>query len=240
MALFSEKYGDVVRMIEIPGVSLELCGGTHVRTTGQIGLFRIVSESGVAAGVRRVEAVTGPEAYNRSLGDRDTLRELAGAMKTREENVAARVHGLLDETRELHRQLERARAQGSADVVGELLARGVSVDGATVIAAPVEVEDVEEARVLGDKLRERLGSGVAVLAARSADRASLFAVVTDDLIGRGVRADAVVRAVAARAGGKGGGRPHFAQAGVGEPERIPDALAGVEEIVKSLLAGSGK
>jgi alanyl-tRNA synthetase len=146
----------------------------------------------------------------------------------------------VEETRELHRQLERARSQGSADVVGELLSRAASVDGASVIAAPVEVADVEEARVLGDRLRERMASGVAVLAARTAERASLFAVVTDDLVKRGVRADRVVREVAALAGGKGGGRPHLAQAGVGDPERIPDALAGVEEIVKALLAGAGK
>jgi alanyl-tRNA synthetase len=240
MALFSEKYGDVVRVIEIPGVSMELCGGTHVRTTGQIGLFRIVSESGVAAGVRRVEAVTGPLAYERALADRDSLRELAAALRTREENVTTRVHGLVEETRELHRQLERARSQGSADVVGELLSRAASVDGTAVIAAPVDVADVEEARVLGDRLRERMASGVAVLAAKTADRASLFAVVTDDLVKRGVRADRVVRDVAALVGGKGGGRPHFAQGGVGDPERIPDALASVPEIVKALLAGGGK
>jgi alanyl-tRNA synthetase len=240
MALFSEKYGDVVRVIEIPGVSMELCGGTHVRTTGQIGLFRIVSESGVAAGVRRVEAVTGPLAYERALADREALRELAASLRTREENVPARVHGLVEEARELHRQLERARSQGSADVVGELLARAASVEGASVIATPVDVADVEEARILGDRLRERMTSGVAVLAAKTADRASLFAVVTDDLVGRGVRADRVVREVAALAGGKGGGRPHFAQGGVGDPERIPDALAGVPEIVKALLAGGGK
>jgi alanyl-tRNA synthetase len=104
----------------------------------------------------------------------------------------------------------------------------------------VDVADVEEARILGDRLRERMTSGVAVLAAKTADRASLFAVVTDDLVGRGVRADRVVREVAALAGGKGGGRPHFAQGGVGDPERIPDALAGVQEIVKALLAGGGK
>jgi alanyl-tRNA synthetase len=240
MALFSEKYGDVVRMIEIPGVSMELCGGTHVRTTGQIGLFRIISESGVAAGVRRVEAVTGPQAYRRALEDREALREVAGALRTREENVPARVHGLVEEAHELHRQLERARSQGSSDVVGELLARAVPVDGASVIAASVEVGDIDEARILGDKLRERMKSGVAVLAAKTADHSTLFTVVTDDLIGRGVRADAVVRAVAALAGGKGGGRPHLAQAGVAQPERIPDALARVEEIVRSLLAKEGK
>ncbi len=239
MALFSEKYGDVVRVIEIPGVSMELCGGTHVRATGQIGGFRIVSESGVAAGVRRVEAVTGPEAYRRGEEDREALRGLASLLRTREENLRQRIQALLDENRELGRQLERARAEGSVDRVGELLGSASSVEGARVVAALIEVADAEEARALGDRLRERLGSGVAVLAARMGDRASLFAVATDDLIERGVRADRVVREVAAAAGGKGGGRPHMAQAGVGDPERLPDALARVEEVVRSLLAGVG-
>jgi alanyl-tRNA synthetase len=238
MALFSEKYGDVVRVIEIPGVSMELCGGTHVRSTGQIGLFRIVSESGVAAGVRRVEAVTGPQAYRRAEEDREALRSLAGLLRTREENVVARASALAEENRELARQLERARAQGTADRLGELIGGATAVDGARVIASPVEVADPEEARAIGDRLRERLGSGVAVLAASSGEKTSLYAVVTDDLIARGVRADQVIREVAALAGGRGGGRPHMAQAGVGEPEKIPAALARVEDMVRGLLARS--
>jgi alanyl-tRNA synthetase len=236
MALFSEKYGDVVRVIEIPGVSMELCGGTHVRTTGQIGLFRIVSESGVAAGVRRVEAVTGPQAYARATQDRESLRGLASLLRTREENVVPRAAALVEESREIARQLERARAEGGGDRLGDLLDRATAVGGARVIASPVVVSDPEEARSIGDRLRERLGSGVAVLAASAGEKTSLFAVVTDDLIERGVRADQVIREVAALAGGKGGGRPHMAQAGVGAPELVPQALAQVPEVVRSLLA----
>jgi alanyl-tRNA synthetase len=240
MALFSEKYGDVVRVIEIPGVSMELCGGTHVRTTGQIGGLRVTSESGVAAGVRRIEAVTGPGAYTRALGDRDALAELASIFRTREENVVARARALLEENRELQKQLEKARAAGGADLLGELLGDAANVDGARVVAASVEVADVEEARALMDRLREKLGTGAAVVAARTADRSSFFAVATDDLIQRGVRADQLVRKVAEAAGGKGGGKPHMAQAGVGDPERIPEALAGVEAAVRALLAGGGR
>jgi alanyl-tRNA synthetase len=239
MALFSEKYGDVVRVVEVPGVSMELCGGTHVRTTGQIGGFRIVSESGVAAGVRRVEAVTGPEAYRRAQHDRETIRELAGLLRTREENVVPRARAMVEEGRELSKQLERARQQGGTDVVQQLLGSAVQVDGVSVISAPVELADADEARALGDRLRERMGSGIAVYAATVGERASLFAVATDDLIQRGVRADAVIREVAAAAGGKGGGRPHMAQAGVGDAARIPDALARVEEVVRGLLTGAG-
>ncbi|HEX7240501.1 MAG TPA: alanine--tRNA ligase, partial [Longimicrobiaceae bacterium] len=176
MALFSDKYGDVVRVVEIPGVSMELCGGTHVRTTGQIGLFRVVSESGVAAGVRRIEAVTGRQAFERVRRDERTLREAAALLKTREENLLPRVQQVLEQQRELQRQLERARSSGSADVVGQLLETAQAMDGVRVVAATVGVADAEELRALGDRLRERLGSGIAVLAANLGDRVSLLAV----------------------------------------------------------------
>jgi alanyl-tRNA synthetase len=238
MALFSEKYGDVVRVVKIPGVSMELCGGTHVRTTGQIGLLRIVSESGVAAGVRRIEAVTGPGAFERVRRDERTLREAAALLKTREDNVIPRLQAVLEEQRELQRSLEKARASGGADIVGKLVDGAASIDGARVIASAVEVADADELRAVGDRLRERLGSGIAVLSAAPGDRPTLLAVVTDDMISRGIRADQVVREVAALAGGKGGGKPHMAQAGIGQPERIPEALAKVVEIVTPMLAGT--
>lgn len=235
MALFSDKYGDVVRVIEIPGVSMELCGGTHVRTTGQIGLFRIVSESGVAAGVRRIEAVTGREAFERVRRDEATLREAAGLLKTKEDNLLPRIRQVVEQTRDLQKQLEKARAGGSGDVLQTLLDSATSVDGVRVVANTGSFGGVEEMKALGDRLREKLGSGVAVLAELD-DKPMLVAVVTDDLIQRGIRADAVVRAVAALAGGKGGGKPHIAQAGVGDPSRVPEAMGQVVEIVRPLLA----
>ncbi|MDQ3388181.1 MAG: alanine--tRNA ligase, partial [Gemmatimonadota bacterium] len=238
MALFSEKYGDMVRVVEIPGVSMELCGGTHVRTTGQIGLIRILSESGVAAGVRRLEAVTGGEAYAHLRRDAETVREAARLLRTGEENLLSRIQTLQEELREAHRTLERARSLGSADVVGQLLATAYSVDGARVVAGPVGVADAGELRALGDRLREQIGSGVAVLAATFGGRATLLAVVTDDMIRRGARADTIIREVAALAGGSGGGKAHMAQAGVPEGERVPAALEGVPDIVRELLADS--
>jgi len=235
MALFGEKYGDQVRVVEVPGFSLELCGGTHVRTTGQIGLFRIVGESGVAGGVRRIEAVTGPGAFERVRRDEQTLREVASALKTREENLLPRLQQVLEQNRELQKQLERARTQGGGDVVGRLVAEAQSVDGTKVIASAVEVEGADGLRTLGDQLRERLGSGIAVIAA-GGERPMMLAVVTDDMITRGIRADAVIREVAALAGGKGGGKPHMAQAGIGEPGRVGEALGKVVEIVRPMLA----
>jgi alanyl-tRNA synthetase len=240
MALFSEKYGDVVRVIEIPGVSMELCGGTHVRTTGQIGGFRIVSESGVAAGVRRIEAVTGRGAYERTLRERQTLQAAAATLRTREDNLLPRLQALVEENRELQRQLERARHSGGADVVAQLLEGAASVDGSRIISSSIEVGDAEELRALGDRLRERLGSGIAVLSATVGDRVALFAVATDDLIQRGIRADQVLREVAAIAGGKGGGRPHMAQGGVADPSRVPEALARVGDIVRPLFEAAAK
>jgi alanyl-tRNA synthetase len=237
MALFSEKYGDLVRVVEIPGMSMELCGGTHVGSTGQIGLFRIASEAGVAAGVRRVEAVTGPHAYQRTLRDRATLRELAGILKSREENLLARAEALVEENRDLGRQLERARASGGSDLVSSLIEGATPVNGTRVIAARVDLSSADEARALGDRLRERMGSGIAVLAAEVSGRASLYAVATDDLIQRGLRADELIRDLAALAGGKGGGRPHMAQAGVSDPERLPELLQRVKAVVREKLGG---
>ena len=236
MALFSEKYGDQVRVIEIPGFSMELCGGTHVRTTGQIGLFRIVSESGVQAGVRRVEAVTGPGAFDLVRRDERTLREAAGLLKTREDNLLPRLQQVVEQNRDLQRQLEKARASGGGDAVQTFIDGATLVDGVRVVVVDGAFDSVEGMKALGDELREKMGSGVAVLAETKGGKPMLVAVVTDDLIGRGVRADAVVREVASLVGGKGGGKPHMAQAGVGDPSAIPAALERVVEIVRPLLA----
>jgi alanyl-tRNA synthetase len=235
MALFGEKYGDVVRVVSIPGVSMELCGGTHVRHTGEIGLFRIVAESGVAAGVRRIEAVTGREAYRRDVAQEDTLRAAAALLRTPPENLLRRLDLVIEENRALSRQLERARQEGAGDVVGELLSGADTVAGTTVVARELEVASAEELRTLGDRLRERLGSGAAVIAARLPDKVALLAVVTDDLIRRGLRADALVREIAGVTGGSGGGRPHLAQGGVGDAGRVADALGRMPGLVRAAL-----
>lgn len=235
MALFGEKYGDIVRVVMVPGVSIELCGGTHVRHTGDIGLFRIVSENGIAAGVRRIEAVAGGAAYHRAVEREDLLDEAAAALKATPDTLVRRIEQLLHENRELKKQVERARQAGSADVVGELVGSATPINGVKVIAREIEVVDAEELRGIGDRLRERLGSGAAVIAARTGERTALIAVVTDDLISRGVRADALVRDVAKRTGGSGGGRPHMAQGGVGDPARLGEALDGVAAAVAGQL-----
>jgi alanyl-tRNA synthetase len=237
MALFGEKYGDIVRMVSIPGVSMELCGGTHVRHTAEIGLFRIVHETGVASGVRRIEAVTGPAAYKRAVEHEDLLHQLAAVVKTTPENLAHRLQQLVEENRELQKEAQRARTQGSANSVAQLLESAVALNGARIVATEVNVGSPDELKALGDNLREQLGSGAAVLAARFEDRSALLAVATDDMISRGLRADALVKAVAELTGGTGGGKPHMARAGVGDPSRIADALAQTLAIAERLLSG---
>jgi alanyl-tRNA synthetase len=239
MALFGEKYGDTVRVVEVPGYSLELCGGCHVKTTGEIGLFKIVSETGTAAGVRRVEAVTGRYAYTLVKEQERLLSELGRTLKVPAETLVRRTEMLLAEQRELKEKLQEALQGAAVDQVAQLVEGAVDVNGATVVTGMIETADSEALRSFGDELRERLGSGVGVVAAKIGDRYSLLAVVTDDLIGKGVRADAVVREVAKLAGGKGGGRPHMAQASTGEPGRAEEALKQVPEIVRPMLAGAG-
>ncbi|HSL72414.1 MAG TPA: alanine--tRNA ligase, partial [Longimicrobiales bacterium] len=177
MALFGEKYGDIVRVVQVPGYSLELCGGTHVRHTGDIGLFRIVGESGVASGVRRIEAVTGSGAYRRAVAQDNVVNAAAVLLKTAPDNLLRRVEQVLEENRELRRQLEKARTSGSADVVTQLMEGATPIDGLHVVSQQVEVATADELRTLGDRLRDRLQSGAAVLAARVGERTALFAVV---------------------------------------------------------------
>ena len=236
MHLFEEKYGDVVRVVTIPGISIELCGGTHVRNTGFISLFKIVSETGVAAGVRRIEAVTGPRAYELLREREQTVLRVAESLKATPETVAKRVQSLIEERRALEKRLEEA-TRGGTDQVRELVTSAVQVDGVKVVRATVAAPDVKSLQSLGDAVREQLGSGVAALAATFDDgRSALLVVATDAARDRGIRADEVVRELATFAGGRGGGKPHMAQAGIPDAARLPDALAQLEPVVRSLIA----
>jgi len=241
MALFGEKYDDLVRVVEIPGVSMELCGGTHVGHTGEIGLFKITSESGVAAGVRRIEAITGRRAV-RNLEERSSrLDEVAAVLGTSHENAVARAGQLLAENKELEGLLDELRSGGGA---GEsvILQDAISTDGAITEyrAVRLRARNADDARKWGDAFLRAEASGVAVVSADLPEgKHTLFAFVTDDLITRGVRADVVVREIASVVGGRGGGRPHMAQAGVEDPERIDEALRMGREVVERLAREAG-
>ena len=240
MALFGEKYGDVVRAVQVPGVSLELCGGTHVRHTGEIGLFKILSESGVAAGVRRIEAATGRGAFRHFEAMGAQVAEAASVLRTSPGHLAQRAQQLLEERAELERLLGEMRKGGSA---GEVPVHEVTVEDSagqfSYRAVRLRVRGADDARQWGDGFLASGRSGVAVVAAESGDGThSLFTFVTDDLIRRGVRADLLVREVARQVGGKGGGRPHMAQAGVANPAALDEALISGEAVVRRLAGAS--
>ena len=240
MALFGEKYGDVVRTVQVPGVSLELCGGTHVRHTGEIGLFKILSESGVAAGVRRIEAATGRGAFRHFEAVETHAAEAASILRTSPEHLAQRARQLLEERAELERLLGEIRKGGSA---GEVPVHEVTVEASAgefiYRAVRLRVRGADDARAWGDGFLGSGRSGVAVVAAESGDGThSLFTFVTDDLIRRGVRADLLIREVAEQVGGKGGGRPHMAQAGVADPSALDEALVSGEAVARRLAGAS--
>jgi alanyl-tRNA synthetase len=238
MALFGEKYGDIVRVVRIPGVSAELCGGTHVRNTAEIGLFRIVAESGIAAGVRRIEAVTGPRAYARLSESAKTLDELAGVLRTTADNVVRRVHSLVEEKRSLEKRVDEAMRSGSGGDVDRLVESAHDVKGVRVVAARVNARDARTFGALADTVRDRIGSGVAVLAAEINGKQSVLSVVTDDLRQRGLRADSILKEVAAAAGGRGGGKAHMAQGGVPDESAVAVALAAVIPTVEKQLTSA--
>lgn len=239
MALFGEKYGDVVRVVSIPDFSMELCGGTHVRNTAQIGLFKIVQETGVAAGIRRIEAVTGPGAYEWLRNEERKLHRIAELLKTPIDGVERRVGSLLEERRTLERRLEEAM-RGGGDQLQTLLQRAVSIEnGSRLVSGIVRAGDVKELQALGDAVREKLGSGVGVIGASFEDgKTTLLVVVTDDLRDRGVRADTLIKDIAAAAGGRGGGKPHMAQAGIPDASRLGDAIAKAPELVRGALGAA--
>lgn len=231
MALFGEKYGERVRVVRMGDFSLELCGGTHLRNTAQAGLFKILSEESVAAGVRRIEAVTGTGALDHVRRQEEALARAAGALRGRPEEVPARVEDLLSQLRERERELTGLRARLARLQSDDLLARARDVDGVRVLAAAAPVGDGEALRSLGDVLRERLGSGIVLLGAPVNGKAIFLAMVSRDLVARGYHAGRIVGEMARVAGGGGGGRPEMAQAGGRDAARLEEALAaGVEAV----------
>ena len=235
MALFGEKYGDKVRVVSVPGFSMELCGGTHVHATGDIGLFAIVSESGVAAGTRRIEAITGTESLKMFDVNRDAVNALAQSLNVRPDELAARIAALQDDNKRLGRELQQAKlkaamgggAAGSSD-------EAVDVAGVKLVAREVSGLDKDALRALVDQHRSRIKSGVVVLAAPSDGKVTIVVGVTPDLIRR-VPAGQVVKQLAPIVGGGGGGRPDFAEAGGKDASKITEMLASARAVVEKML-----
>lgn len=233
MMLFGEKYADEVRVLSI-GSSKELCGGTHVARTGDIGLFKIVSEGGVAAGIRRVEAITGENALRYAQEQERRVQGMSALLKVQPDEVAERVAGILDNVRALEKELARLKGKLAASQGDELVSQAVEVSGLKVLAALLEGADVPTLRDTMDKLKDKLKSAAIVLASVGEGKVSLIAGVTADYTAK-VKAGELVNFVAQQVGGKGGGRPDMAQAGGTQPENLPAALAGVKEWVAGKL-----
>ena len=240
MALFGEKYGDEVRVVEIADVSMELCGGTHVRQTGEIGPFVITSESGVAAGVRRIEALTGRGAFEHLCSYKRRIGELAGSMKAVPANVERRVAELVAEKAALEVLVDdlQSKGGGGIEVLAEVRFEARGGRPATYRAVRMQVRNAGDVRKWGDTFRSSSEAAVAVVAAElPGGNHVLFAFATESAIAAGIRADAVVREVAALVGGRGGGRPHMAQAGVADPDGLTDAVRRGSAIVEDLVSG---
>jgi alanyl-tRNA synthetase len=234
MALFGEKYGDEVRVIGMGEFSTELCGGTHVKRTGDIGLFKVVSEGGVAAGIRRIEAVTGAGALACVQRQERELNQVAASIKAQPQEAAARVGQVLDNVKALERELARLKSKLAASQGDDLVDRAIDVKGAKLVSALLEGADAKALRETLDKLKDKLGSCIVVLGAAQVGKASIVAGVSSDLTGKAKAGD-LVNFVARQVGGKGGGRPDMAQAGGTEPENLGAALASVAAWVADRL-----
>ncbi len=230
LAFFGDKYGDTVRVVRMGTFSTELCGGTHVGRTGDIGLFKLRAESGVAAGTRRIEAVTGAGAMQWLQGAEGNLRKLGSLLRGSEDEVAERVEKLLADQRALEKQLNDLRRKVAGNQSSDLVSQVRDVRGTKVIATEIEIDDPKRLREMADQLRDRLGSGVVVLAARDDGQVRLLAAVTKDLAKK-VHAGKLIGEIAPIVGGRGGGRPDMAQAGGKDPAKISAALARAIELI---------
>ena len=234
MALFGEKYGETVRLVSVPDFSKELCGGTHVSRTGQIGLFKIISESSVASGMRRLEACTAQTALDFVHELEEAVSSITFQLKCPRREASKKVARLLEMTKDLEKQLQQAKKARATQGLDKLLSGTREIDHIKVLSARVEAENVRSLRDLGDRLRDKIGSGVIVIGSRADGKALLLVLVTKDLTDR-LHAGNMIKQVARIVGGSGGGRPEMAQAGGPKPERLEEALEAVYDIVHTKL-----
>ncbi|MCB2181666.1 MAG: alanine--tRNA ligase [Desulfobulbaceae bacterium] len=233
-ALFGEKYGDTVRVVSIDDFSKELCGGTHVGMTGEIGLLKIISESGIAAGIRRIEAVTSDKAFSLFQDDEKKLHTISDLLRCSSDDAQDRIEKLMTRVKELEKEIGQLNAKLSLSSLDTIIDKAETIEGIRVIATQIPLDSAKTMREVGDKVRDKMGSGVAVLGGILNDKVSLLAIVSKDLTGK-IRAGDIVKEVAATVGGGGGGRPDMAQAGGTMPDKLPEALASVSLIVKKRL-----
>ncbi len=235
MALFGEKYGETVRVVTMGDFSVELCGGTHVANTGSIGAFKIISEGGVAAGVRRIEALTGSGLRRYYAEMEKHVREAAGLLKTSPEELAERIRHLLAETKSLRSELEAQRSKAAKEALGDVTDQVIEIKGVKLLAARVSGVDMNGLRELGDQLREKLGEGVVVLLSDAGGKVNIVAMATEGAQKQGAHAGNLIQGIAKLVGGGGGGRPNMAQAGGKNPAGIDSAITESAKVLESQL-----
>ena len=235
-ALFGEKYGEIVRVVDMDGFSIEFCGGTHVKNTSEIMAFKILSETGVAAGVRRIEALTSKGLLKYYDEMEQKLKQAAALLKASPENLAAKITHLMGENKSLHSQLDHLKSKMAQDAAGNIMEKVKEVSGVKFLAAEIDGVDMNGLRELGDQFKEKLAEGVVVLASGMDGKVSLMATATQEAIQKGAHAGNLVKEIAGLVGGGGGGRPNMAQAGGKDPGGIPAALEKAEEVLKDQVS----
>ncbi|RYD03481.1 hypothetical protein N752_18915 [Desulforamulus aquiferis] len=234
-ALFGEKYGQQVRVVKMGDYSLELCGGTHLTSTAEIGLFKIVNETSVGAGLRRIEAVTGMGVLSYLAAKEEQLQEIAGVIKSPVPELVRRVEGMVQHTKALEQEIEALRGKLAKSEAQDILGQVIDVKGVQVLAAAVNAPDMDNLRNMVDMLRDKLGSGVIFLGSVAGDKVNLVAAVTKDLLGRGLHSGNMVKEIAKIVGGGGGGRPDMAQAGGKDPAKLQEAIDKVASVVEGQI-----
>jgi alanyl-tRNA synthetase len=234
-ALFGEKYGERVRVVNLGDFSMELCGGTHTAAAGDIGLFKIVQEAGIAAGIRRIEAVTGTRALELVQQQEEAIGRIAGLVKSDRPHLEQRLAKMVDRQRELERELATLESRLKAGQADDILGQVEEIDGIKLLAAEVDSTDAKGLREMADKLRDKLGSGVIAIGCPHEGKVNLLVAVTADLTER-LHAGKLVGALAAEVGGRGGGRSDLAQAGGSQPEKLTAALRKAAELVRNSLS----
>lgn len=235
MALFGEKYGEVVRVVKVGDYSTELCGGTHLENAGQVGMFKIISESGIASGVRRIEAVTGNNAYLYTNTIEEKLKSVASILKVNSDNIEQKIEDTLSNIKSLEKELEALRKKMNSDSIGDFIDKAIEINGVKVIISSVDSMPMNDLRDLGDKLRDKLQSGIVLLGAKSEDKVNFVAMGSKDVIGKGFHAGKLIKEVATIAGGGGGGRPDMAQAGGKKAEELERALDVAKEVIEKQI-----
>lgn len=234
MALFGEKYDEQVRVVSVGDFSRELCGGTHLESTGEIGFFKIISESSIASGIRRIEAITGVKAEEYVNSLQDELQEMTRLLKVPLRDLPDKTQKLLQENKELQKEIDKIQMKHASSAIEEMLAQAKKVDGVKIISARVTLDDQNKMKELGDRIREKIKSGIAVLIAEIDNKVSILTIVTNDLTDR-IQAGRIVAEVASIVGGRGGGRPDMAMAGGKEVKKIDEAVIKASQIVEEFL-----